>query len=82
MTRIGNFFRKIGRGIKKGFHAVVNVGKKIVKPVLNIARPVLGNVVKKVVPGIISKVVPGGGIVTGALKGVTDKIGDTIAGNS
>ena len=33
MTRIGNFFKKIGRGIKKGAKAAYGFGKKVVKKV-------------------------------------------------
>ena len=37
MTRIGNFFMKIGRGIKKGAKAAWNFGKKVVKKVAEYA---------------------------------------------
>lgn len=37
MTRIGNFFKKIGRGIKKGAKAAYNFGKKVVKKVVEYA---------------------------------------------
>ena len=51
MTRIGNFFKKIGRGIKKGVKAEYNAGKKAVKFVREKAAPVVSKVA-----GVVGKV--------------------------
>lgn len=48
MTRIGNFFKKIGRGIKKGAKAAYGFGKKVVKKVVEYAPKVI-DTAKKVI---------------------------------
>ena len=63
MTRIGNFFKKIGRGIKKGAKAVWNAGKKAVRWVREKAAPVVGKVAGFIPHPIAQAVATGANVV-------------------
>ena len=84
MGKFANFFKKIGKGIKKGVTKVWNFGKKVVEKAGKIARPV-ADVVSKV--GGAMSALPGkaGAIGTGlaaggsAVKAITDLLPDSQA---
>ena len=72
MGRIGNFFKKVWRGIKKGASWV---HKKILKPIGNVARKIVGKAggaIGTTVGGLLGG--PAGAAAGGALGGVAQKI--------
>ena len=78
MSRLGNFFRKIGRGIKKGFRAV----KKVVwdKHIQIMSK--VGGAVAKPITNIVKKVIPGSAPIVDKLVSANDKIRNFIAPDS
>lgn len=78
MSRLGNFFRKIGRGIKKGFRAV----KKVIwdKPIQIMNK--VGSTLGKPITNIVKKVIPGSAPIVDKLVSANDKIRNFIAPDS
>ena len=76
---IKNFFRKIGRGIKKvagkvwsGIKKGVGFVGKIAKPIISIAKPVLGTIAA--IPGKIGLIGKVGSAAAGVAQSIIDKI--------
>ena len=60
MGRIGNFFKKVGRGIKSAFHKVINVAPKVIdagKKAVNLISPAISGLPQNKITGGLNKAV-------------------------